>query len=423
MEIRNSKFEIANIRGHRSPVVDRQVVRVLRGVFICVSILLLFWTGSVEPASFTIRKLVAAGEDAPQGGTFTQFDPVANTGAVLFDALVKKGEPFHGIYLARGSSLSRVVAIGDPSPLGGDFTELSSAALNRRGKVAFLGSTVGGVPQAIYVTGGANLKKVVAVNDATPGGGVLREISHVTLNNADAVAFVARVEHGKAPRALFLASAGVVKKVVGAGDPTSVGGRFGEFMNLSINSQGKMAFEGRVYGGSAPSGIFVSTKSGVRKVVAVSDPSPVGGTFKDLALPILNDHGDVLFWASLEGAKVPAGLFLASGGVTKKVAARGDPLPDGGRLSFIGLSYSFNRSGIVAFEAAITGVEASAGIFLAQEGRVTPIVRVGDPTPLGGRFANLTAPEVGPDGTVAFAGGVEGGQAASGLFLAVPSGK
>ncbi|MBW8057051.1 MAG: hypothetical protein FVQ86_03390, partial [candidate division NC10 bacterium] len=93
-------------------------MRVLRGVFICVSILLLFWTGSVEPASFTIRKLVAAGEDAPQGGTFTQFDPVANTGAILFDALVKKGEPFHGIYLARGSSLSRVVAIGDPSPLG-----------------------------------------------------------------------------------------------------------------------------------------------------------------------------------------------------------------------------------------------------------------------------------------------------------------
>ena len=54
---------------------------------------------------------------------------------------------------------------------------------------------------------------------------------------------------------------------------------------------------------------------------------------------------------------------------------------------------------------------------------VTSVVRVGDPTPLGGRFTNLTAPEVGPDGTVAFAGGIEGGQAASGLFLAVPTEK
>ncbi len=419
MQIRNPKSEIRNW----SPVVGRQVVRVLCGVFICVSILLLFWTGSVEPASFTIRKLVAAGEDAPQGGTFTQFDPVANTGAVLFDALVKKGEPFHGIYLAQGSSLSRVVAIGDPSPLGGDFIEMSSAALNRRGEVVFLGSTTGRVPQAIYVTGGTPLKKVAAVNDAAPGGGVLREISHVTLNCAHVIAFVARVEHGGLPRALFVTSAGVVKKVVGAGDPTSVGGRFGEFINLSLNNRGEMAFEGRVHGGRSPSGIFVSTKSGVRKVVAVGDPSPVGGTFKDLALPILNDHGDVLFWASLEGAEVPAGLFLASGGTIAKMAARGEPLAGGGRLSFIGLSYSFNRDGIVAFEAAITGVEASAGIFLAQEGRVIPVVRVGDPTPLGGRFTNLTAPQVSPDGTVAFAGGVEEGQAASGLFLAVPSEK
>ncbi len=396
-------------------------MRVLRGITLSVPILLLFWSGSAQPASFTIRKVVAAGENAPQGGTFTQFDPVANTGAILFDALVKKDEPFHGIYVARGSALSRIVATGDPSPLGGTFIELSSMALNRRGTVVFVGSALGGVPQAIYFTGGTKLKKVVAVNDPAPGGGVLREISHVTLNNGDAVALAARVEHGKTPRVLLLASGGVLEKVVGAGDPTSVGGRFTEFMNLAINSQGEMAFEGRVHGGSSTSGIFVGSKSGVRKVAVVGDPSPVGGIFNHLALPLLNDHGDVLFWASLEGGEVPAGLFLASGGTIKKVVARGDPLPGGGRLSFIGLSYSFNGSGMAAFEAAITGVEASTGIFLAQDGTVTPVVRVGDPTPLGGRFTNLTAPEVGPDGAVAFAGGIEGGQAASGLFLAVPT--
>ena len=396
-------------------------MRVLRGITLSVPILLLFWSGSAQPASFTIRKVVAAGENAPQGGTFTQFDPVANTGAILFDALVKKDEPFHGIYVARGSALSRIVATGDPSPLGGTFIELSSMALNRRGTVVFVGSALGGVPQAIYFTGGTKLKKIVAVNDPVPGGGVVREISHVTLNNGDAVALAARVEHGKTPRVLLLASGGVLEKVVGAGDPTSVGGRFTEFMNLAINSQGEMAFEGRVHGGSSTSGIFVGSKSGVRKVAVVGDPSPVGGIFNHLALPLLNDHGDVLFWASLEGGEVPAGLFLSSNGVIKKVAARGDPLPGGGRLSFIGLSYSFNGSGMAAFEAAITGVEASTGIFLAQDGTVTPVVRVGDPTPLGGRFTNLTAPEVGPDGAVAFAGGIEGGQAASGLFLAVPT--
>ncbi len=390
-------------------------------VLICAPMLCLFWSGWAEPASFTIHKVAAAGDAAPAGGVFTQFDPAANTGVILFDALVMKDQLFHGIYLARGSALSRVAATGNPSPLGGTFTDLSSLALNHRGNVVFIGSAAGGVPQAIYFKTGNGLKKVVAVNDVPPGGGVLRELSHVTLNDADTIAFVARVEKGKAPRALFLVSGGVLKKMVRAGDQTSVGGRFREFTNLSMNNRGEMAFEGRIHGGSAPSGIFVGSKTGLQKVVAVGDPSAVGGTFKDLALPLLNDHGDVLFWASLEGAEVPAGLFLASAGVIKKMAARGDSLPGGGRLSFIGLSYSFNGNGIAAFEAAITGINASAGIFLAQNGRVIPVVRVGDPTPLGGRFSNLTAPQLGPDGTVAFAGGVEGGQAASGLFLAVPT--
>ncbi len=395
-------------------------MRVLR-VFVCFPILFLFCSGSAQGGSFTIRKLVAEGDNAPQGGTFTQFDPVANTGAILFDALVKKDEPFHGIYMARGSVLSRIVATGDPSPLGGTFIDLSSMALNLRGTVAFLGSTVGGVPQAIYFTGGSNLKKVVAVNDPVPGGGVVREISHFALNNGDAVAFVARVEPGKAPRALLLASDGRIQKVVRTGDPAPVGGQFGEFTNPSVNSRGEIAFEGTVFGGRAASGIFIGSKSGVRGVVAAGDPSPIGGTFKDLALPVLNDNGDILFWASLEGAKVPAGLFLSSNGAITRLAARGDPLPGGGRLSFIGLSYSFNHSGIAAFQASIAEGEASAGIFLAQKGKVTPVVRVGDSTPLGGRFTNVSSPEVGPDGTVAFAGSVEGGQAASGLFLALPT--
>ncbi|MFQ5658176.1 MAG: choice-of-anchor tandem repeat NxxGxxAF-containing protein, partial [Candidatus Methylomirabilales bacterium] len=211
--------------------------------------------------------------------------------------------------------------------------------------------------------------------------------------------------------------------VVGAGDQTPVGGRFSQFMSLTLNNRGEMAFEGRVHEGRAPSGVFVGSKSGVRKVVAVGDASPVGGTFNKLTLPLVNDNGDVLFWASLEGARVPAGLFLASNGTIDKVAARGEPIPGGGRLSFIGLSYSFNRSGVVAFQAAITGGKSSAAIFVARKGSVTPIVRVGDPTPVGGHFTSLIAPEIGPDGTVVFAADVRGGQAATGIFVAVPTEK
>lgn len=124
-------------------------------VAVYVATVILFWSGTAQAASFTIRKVVAAGDAAPQGGTFAQFDPVANAGAILFDALVEKDEPFHGVYLARGSSLSRIVAVSDPSPLGGTSTtaawkEKVGSDVDRRPRRRSLASEGMGV---IYVLG------------------------------------------------------------------------------------------------------------------------------------------------------------------------------------------------------------------------------------------------------------------------------
>ena len=139
---------------------------------------------------------------------------INQAGAILFDALVKQEEEFHGIYLSRKSSLSRVVATGDSTPIGGNFIEFSSMTLNSRGHVAFLGSAKGRTPRAIFFTDGAGLKKVVAVLEAVPGLGVLWEFSEVAFNDTDAVAFVGRVERGKVPRALLLSSSGALKSVL-----------------------------------------------------------------------------------------------------------------------------------------------------------------------------------------------------------------
>lgn len=45
---------------------------------------------------------------------------------------------------------------------------------------------------------------------------------------------------------------------------------------------------------------------------------------------------------------------------------------------------------------------------------------MGDPTPVGGRISGLSGPEISPNGTVVFAGEVQGGRVTSGLFLAIP---
>ncbi|MFQ5903812.1 MAG: choice-of-anchor tandem repeat NxxGxxAF-containing protein [Candidatus Binatia bacterium] len=393
----------------------------LRTTLISISLLFFAGSGAAAPAPFTLKKVVAAGEEAPQGGTFIQFEPMGINpdGTILFEALVKQERDFRAIYLSHDSSLARVAAIGDTTPDGGTLIGFSNEILNSQGHVVFLGSAKGRMPRAIFLRDGAGLKKVVVVREHVPGVGTLREFSDVTFNDSDAIGFVGRVVRGKVPRALMLASSGALQNVLAVGDPTPLGGRFAQITSPSINSRGEIAFEGTVFGGRSPSGIFVVSKSEVRKVVVVGDPSPLGGSFKDLALPMINDHRDVAFWAALEGARVPSGLFLVSQGSIEKVAARGDPAPGGGRLSYIGLSYSLEGR-VVAFQARITDGAAGAGIFLSEKEALTAVVRVGDPTPVGGRFSGLSGPEMSPNGTVAFAGEVQGGRAASGLFLAIP---
>lgn len=384
------------------------------------------WIGAAEAASFTIRKVVAAGEPAPMGGAFVQFEPIAinRTGLILFDALVQGEESFHAAFFLQGASLSRVVRVGDASPLGGTFTELAFLTLNSRGHVAFLGLVPRDGPfRAIYVAKGVELVKVVAVKDETPAEGYFLDFNDLALNDRDAIAFFARVQDGKVQRALFLASDGRIEQLVAVADSSPAGGRFTQFINLSLNNKNEMAFEGLLHGAPISSGIFVASKAGVRKVVAEGDPSPLGGRFMDFAAPLLNDAGDLVFWASLEGAARPAGLFLASRGTVQKIVARGDPAPRGGRFSYISFPCSFSGSGAVAFRAKLVEDRVSAGIFLAHKGVITPVARVGDPTPIGGRFADLSAPKIDSDGTVLFAAEVVQGQAESGLFLALPAGK
>lgn len=386
--------------------------------------LLLISMGSLGAAwaSFTLEQIARAGQEAPGGGTFVNFEPLAinRNGAVLFDAKVRGPWVFHGIYMSRDAGLSRLVAVGDRTPFGGSFLDLSWRALNDLGHVVFLGSANGRVPRAIFLSNGSALKKVVGVREALPGLGRLKDLSDVALNNTETVAFVGRVESGKIPKALFVTSNGVVNRLLSVGDSSPLGGTFAEFANPSLNNKGQIAFEGNVYGGTAPRGIFLVSKSGLRRIVAAGDPSPLGGSFDQLTLPKMSDNGDLVFWAGLRAAEAPSGLFRASNGTIEKVVARGEPTPSGGRFSFIGLSYSSDGHGALAFHAKIANADVDAGIFLTADGSLTDVVLVGDATPLGGRFKTLSSPLAGPQGTVAFAGQVKGGRAPSGLFLAVP---
>ena len=219
-----------------------------------------------------------------------------------------------------------------------------------------------------------------------------------------------------------------------------------------INSAGQIAFVANVTGMERNQGIFVADGDTLTAIVlgcgggggsgdpgsGVGDPSPVGGTFSGFFMgtvfaPPINDAGDVLFFADVDGGSAPRGLFLyrAASADIIKIAAVGDSSPVGGTLTAVGPG-SMNNNGEIVFIAKNSGT-GHVNLLKWTNGVVTKHVAVGDAAPGGGTFSILAGESLGyVDGTwipigdvpgindagqVSFFGIVQGGTAGRGLFV------
>ncbi len=219
------------------------------------------------------------------------------------------------------------------------------------------------------------------------------------------VAFWALVSGGSAPQAIFKWTslplpAGTISKLVAVGDPTPIGGTFSSFGTVPVmNGSNDVAFFANVSGGAAGQGIFRWSGGVVTKLVATGEATPAGGTYASFVPPsgpsvaVINSLGDVTFWASLSTGG--QGLFRHSGSVAK-VAATGDPTPVGGTFSSFLLGSGWATVPTItdnqetSFRAAVSGGSASEGIFLAgYGGTITKVVASGETTPAGGTYASF----------------------------------
>src|SRR5215472_6925928 len=129
-------------------------------------------------------------------------------------------------------------------------------------------------------------------------------------------------------------------------------------------------------------------------------------------------------------------FFLWNDGAVSKVAAAGDPAPGGGsfwaigteRIGFVdgttmptGPLGAINDVGLISFRGYVTGGEALAGIFRSDGKTHEWYVRHGDPTPMGGTYADFAAPSLNNAGQVAFFADVSiGSTLTSGWFAGSP---
>jgi hypothetical protein len=273
-------------------------------------------------------------------------------------------------------------------------------------------------------------------------GGTLNPVAFInptTVNASGSVAFNSQVNGSDRNQGVFVAdSDGTIRAIAigcgglgGEGDTTSmcgdaspIGGHFGGFFfgtafTPDVNDAGDVLFLCDVNGGDSRRALFLyrGATGEIVKVAAVGDPSPIGGTFGAVGPGSMNNNGKVVFLASQAGETINSNLFMWDNGVVTKIAAIGDPAPEGGTFSGLGTeSFGFqdgtnipigpvpdiNDSDQIAFRAIVSGGVTSRGI-VVRTGQVDEwYVKVPDPTPIGGTYFDMQAASINNAGQIAF---------------------
>jgi hypothetical protein len=125
----------------------------------------------------------------------------------------------------------KVVSQENPAPAGGTFSAFGAPALNNAGVVAFAAVVEGrGVPGGVFIVADHRVRMLAGAGDATPLGGIFAKFSErVAIDNTGAVAFTALLRGAPVRSAIFVAEGERQKKIVALGDPAPAGGVFSNF--------------------------------------------------------------------------------------------------------------------------------------------------------------------------------------------------
>ena len=329
------------------------------------------------------------------------------------------------------SVLQRIVASGQPTPIGGIFDRFDVnaqpivAPVNATGQVAFYATILRNkATEAIFVADHGRIVKAAAVGDSVPGGGLLSEFAKhpmPALDDAGAVAFVAAVTSAHAGEGVFIAKAGALTAIATAGGdaPGIIGGTFVEFDTPALNNRGEVTFVATVrHGRETFQALYLLGNGRLRKMLAEGDPFLGGGYFGKFGLPAINDRGVIAFPVTLDHGPALGGIFVTGTRDLKMLAGAGSLAPDGRMIVRFSERVSIDDDDDIAFGAQLgignAGVEA---VMKVNTSGLTIIAEAGAAAPGGGRFSGFGPwPSVGPSGRVAFIAAIDDGPGPIGIY-------
>ena len=255
-----------------------------------------------------LKVIALAGDDAPgvPTGVLVEFDaPALNDHDELaFVAGVRRGRDLLDVlYFWNGRRLQRIAAEGDRLlRIGGTMQKLGAPALNDSGVIAFpaailKGPALGG----IFAAGARDLRLLVSAGDRTSSGAmVLRFSERVAIDGAGAVAFGAYIgTEGQSREAVLRSGADGLAELAVEGAPAPGGGRYTGFSPWpTMAPDGRTAFIAGLDGGPGPFAVFLASAGAVERVAAMGERLPEGeaiGRFALNAVPAVAPGGALTF--------------------------------------------------------------------------------------------------------------------------------
>lgn len=352
-----------------------------------------------------LSQIEAAGQPAPEGGTFTSFVEVGavinNSGQVLLVA----GRAQHGdaVYLFSNNQLSRVLGQGDTIPRQPKFEFPTALAIGGGDLVQISDSTFPGGNGAYTANANGQANVAVHVGEALGADGIVDFLFGAVMNQSGQVA--ASIATSDANGAVALESANTLTVLNDSSSGSSVDPGSGP---VAIDDLGEVAFAG-FNPSTFSNGIFLTANGQTQLLLDEGAQLPQGTSLTNLAF---NNLHTLAFQATTFFPSFTTNVDLFANGQLTTIAASGSPAPGGGTFQILfdspRVGPVMNNRGDVAFAGSLSGVIGgifgSGGVFLYRNGALTRVVGPGDPSPDGGTFQFADAPSINANGDISFFG-------------------
>ncbi len=271
-----------------------------------------------------------------------------------------------GLFRASPGGLEAVILIDEEAPAS--IVDFEGVRMNESGTIAFTGFIVdrGDVREGIGLIVNGRVRLIASEGTRAPGGGrFLSFLGHdLWINEAGQVVFVAELEDGR--QGLYSSSGNRLRALAVSGQsaPGTSSATFETFESVMVNDRGLVVFTSQFSEGGG--GLFATDGEVIQPILLSGDVAPgtEGQPFREFGQVAVNEAGEVIVIAGWGG--LGRGIFFVGDGRMAAVALSGHPVPgqDDSRFSrFFGLA--MNDNGEIVFSAALDGAPVPSAIFLA----------------------------------------------------------